>query len=466
MDTRDCDVCIVGAGTAGMAAAYALKKSGYRVVLVEKYSRVGGTAVNAWVEVWIEGINPPYLVEIYNSLQSVGKAWGDIDMSWLPQKFINSGKSSFLRFDPDALAEKYVADLNAAGNITILSGYTLSTVYRDNNCQNVSSIEIANIKDANDVIQINAQWFIDSSGDGILCRQAGCTAYLGEDCYEKFHEEFMKDKVPQKIINEPSLLFRVEEQPSAISSSFDGDNPKDLPFVYDGYIDLFHSWINPMTGMGISGMEVICRGINKTYEKAYGLINDFWAYIEQQISQRKQRNPEPLYGYASIKDLKYVPTGEYAPMLGIRESYRIECERMLIQSDLKERINSAALENFIACGSDEVDLHVYGSISQAEVQAFNKKELQPSGIPYQCLIPKNLDNVLVACRAYGASHIALAAHRINKDMAQIGWAAGHAIRICLEEGLTNTRGVDVEKLQGSSYTNFTNSVKELEKRMK
>jgi hypothetical protein len=465
METKVCDVCIVGAGSAGMAAAYALKGRGYKVVLVEKYPQLGGTAVNAWVETWIMGINPPYLIEIFNLLKNAGTAWGDLDKSWLPAKFAkpkyldDKGNASFLRFEPAALAGKYRADLNADTNFIVLSEFQLTKVIR--NGRNITSIEVAN-SSSKETCQITAKYFIDSSGDGVLCREAGCQAFLGEDSYKDYQEDLMNGKTPKKILNEPSLLFKIK--PSS------GDIPKNKMqnnFTYDGYID-WH-WINPMAGFGISGMEVIDKGIEPTYTKAVSLRTDFWAFIRQEYTRRIENNERP-YGY-SDKVLTTIPSGEYAPMLGIRESYRIECDYMLRQSDLTDKIHSDSAylkeKKFIACGChDDVDFHVYGSLSRQEVKAFDKNYLQPSGIPYDCIIPKVLDNTLIACRAYGATHIALAARRINKDMAQLGWAAGHAVRFCLEKKLSDTRKADVKILQSAEYTGFVDSVKEVEKRMK
>jgi hypothetical protein len=460
MNKMNCDICILGAGTAGMAAAYALKDKGWKVALVENNYLLGGTAVNAWVETWIEGINPPYLVEIFNVLNKKGKAWGDLNKSWLPVKFAKDGKSSPLRFEPEALAEKYLADIKTDSNITVLTRYLLTDVIKNNDSRVVSGIKVTNIDKKDDVCQINAKYFIDSSGDGILCEKAGCKVYLGEDAYEDFQEDLMKGKRPQEIINEPSLLFmvkKVQAVPVPVKS-------EENQFCYDGYRDWFHSWINPMTGLGISGMDVVRSGTDKMYEKSQSLVGDFWDFIKQEYKRRKEAGL-PLYGYTD-DDLNYTPTGECAPMLGVRESYRVACEYMLKQSDLCIKIQSGNLKNFIACGSDEIDLHEKGSLNAKDIGEFNQNCLKPSGIPYNCLIPRTLDNVLVACRAYGASHIALAARRVNKDMAQLGWAAGHALRICCEKNLDNTRKVDIAVLQGPDYTGFSNSVKELEKRMK
>jgi hypothetical protein len=451
------DLCIVGAGTAGMAAAYALRRTGLRVAVIEKNKDLGGTAVNAWVETWIEGINPPYLVELFNALCGTGKAWGNLNNSWLPEKFAKNGTSSFLRFDPAALAEKYAGDFSDDGHFRFFTQcMAVNAIKKDP--RTVESVEIVNLNTQEHFL-IRAKFFIDASGDGILCRHAGSTAFYGEDPYSRFNEPLMRGKDGNtKYLNEPSLFFRIKEEPApAVHASSAGG------FNYDGYIDRFHLWVNPMSGLGLTGLEIIQNGSEAGYKKAVSLVGGFWDYIKREHTRRKNAG-EPLYYPDDV--LNCIPTGEYAPMLGIRESYRIECDYMIRQQDLSQKIKSDNPGNFIACGSHDIDFHVYGSLNPAEVRAFNRDSLKPSGIPYLSIVPKALDNVLIACRAYGASHIALAARRVNKDMAQLGWAAGHALRICMEDRLTNTREVNIQKLQSNTYTGFAASVQELENRMK
>ena len=43
------DVCVVGAGSAGVGAALAAARRGAKVLLVERQKRIGGTGVNALV---------------------------------------------------------------------------------------------------------------------------------------------------------------------------------------------------------------------------------------------------------------------------------------------------------------------------------------------------------------------------------------------------------------------------------
>ncbi len=459
-------ICIIGAGTAGMAAAYALKDSEYDVVLVEKQSTLGGTAVNAWVDTWIEGIMPPYLITIFRELGiSEDKIMGSI----LPDKFARKGKGGIGLYAPHAkLAAIYERDMVNATNLHFFCGYKLQDVYIKD--RRVKSIHIVNVANANDVLEINASFFIDCSGGANLACYNGIIDvdfYQGEDPYERFEESLMPKKYPlgqdrTKILNEPSLFFNVDRdgEQQKVYPPVDAKyriNPTDI-FIYDGYNG--GHWVNPMTGFNISGWAVLELGEEKVYKMAVEQIAGYWDFICREVPRRIKMK-EPIYGFKE-RDIVQAPTGRYAPMLGIRESRRVVCDYMLKQEDLMQLISSSDLGRNIACGSHDIDFHLYGSLSYSDVRVFNVNCIRPSGIPYDCLIPIRFDNVLVAGKSYGASHIALAARRVNKDMAQLGWAAGNAIKWCLQNVKPNVRDVNVSDLQSENYTSFKESIKYME----
>ena len=105
------DVIIVGGGTSGIAAAYALKDTNYRILLVEQQQKLGGTATQANVIDWIEGCRPEYLNDIFELLKRNNKLSGDISKSWLPAYFSKLNVSNSLRVSPTDLSDKYYTDL-------------------------------------------------------------------------------------------------------------------------------------------------------------------------------------------------------------------------------------------------------------------------------------------------------------------------------------------------------------------
>jgi hypothetical protein len=60
---------------------------------------------------------------------------------------------------------------------------------------------------------------------------------------------------------------------------------------------------------------------------------------------------------------------------------------------------------------------------------------EPYGIPYRCLLPRSLDNLLVACRGAGFSSLAASSCRLSRTMMQLGQAAGTAAAITIEHNI-------------------------------
>jgi hypothetical protein len=70
----------------------------------------------------------------------------------------------------------------------------------------------------------------------------------------------------------------------------------------------------------------------------------------------------------------------------------------------------------------------------------------PYGVPYRCLLPKGVENLFIASRAAGFSHIAASSCRLSRTMMTLGQAAGNAAAIAAGRRLT-AREVDVAELQ-------------------
>ena len=67
-------MCIVGAGSAGVAAAIAAAREGARVILVERQRRLGGTGTNALVSSWEPGPGCSIAEELYQRMKAIGGA--------------------------------------------------------------------------------------------------------------------------------------------------------------------------------------------------------------------------------------------------------------------------------------------------------------------------------------------------------------------------------------------------------
>jgi len=483
METLNFNIVIIGGGTAGVAAAYALSKCAekYKVALIEKEQCIGGTAVNALVYDWIQGINPPYLMDICKVMGKQGtckirrvpqdrlvpfEKEEDIKYTWLARKFYHdvqegynvSSDDGHIFFDPVALSRKYVGDLK--DRITIFTNCTLLHSISDNTIsESKKKVQSVIVRTGEKEFALTADFFIDSSADGVLCRSVnnamGTDYYVGLDRYAQYEEDLLLrdnqnfDTQRLQALIEPSMFFAVYKKGTCNSvqngAKGEGVCKDGYPFPFVGCNNLLIC--NPMKGLGIDGQTAFAS-LEKMEQLKIDLIKRIPAYWYEMNN---------CSTWAANYELPNPVKSALIP--GVRETYRIACEYMLSQKDLTinvfDAMETGKGSDFIAVGSHGIDLHnnvgIVGNVSD-----FNDNKLQPYGIPYGCILPKKLSNVWIACRAFGASHLAFSSARINKVMAQIGWAAGNAARLCLDMSLPSTslNAEQIITLQGKDFTSF------------
>jgi glycine/D-amino acid oxidase-like deaminating enzyme len=76
----------------------------------------------------------------------------------------------------------------------------------------------------------------------------------------------------------------------------------------------------------------------------------------------------------------------------------------------------------------------------------NWKALYQATIPYSALVPLTLDNVLIAGKAYSATHDALSAARMQRDLCVMGMVAANAVHLSVVSGKI-LRDIPVRDLQ-------------------
>jgi hypothetical protein len=91
-----------------------------------------------------------------------------------------------------------------------------------------------------------------------------------------------------------------------------------------------------------------------------------------------------------------------------------------------------------------LDIHLEG-----EAAADGKTELAPGtsyDLPYRCLLPRGLPNLLVAGRCISATHEALSSIRLMTFCMALGQAAGTAAALSVRKGV-QPRDLEVAELQ-------------------
>jgi hypothetical protein len=145
---------------------------------------------------------------------------------------------------------------------------------------------------------------------------------------------------------------------------------------------------------------------------------------------------------------KYVPGMENCymvttpGMIGIRESRRIMGEYVLTEDDIKAQ---REFDDNICYGAFFIDIHCIDGPG-LDASIWRPPEGFKYHIPYRVLVPRGVDNLLVAGRCISATHIALGSTRVMVQCMGMGEAAGTAAAVSLRDEVT-PRQVDVAKVQ-------------------
>lgn len=452
------DVCICGGGAAGVFAAYALKEKvqeyGLKVCIIEKQPYLGGTHTQAFVASLAPTPAPLSLDAIITAQIKKGKAAIcsgehspftfahslEIDQKW-------TYGSYWINIDPYAMSEKYYEDLKDFIDI-FTSDY-------------VTSVEISNGQILSVTTHggktIYANNFIDCTGNDDLIRLSNGRLVYGGDAQDRYEDEFgfieeHSYTSNYDFCNCATVVYRVRkglEDLSHVSAAYTNHaayfkymNNKQMVYMNTvNYID------------GDSGMKVITQGADAVYA----------AMSPEMIRQWKTIKNGELTTPAYSDILDGLPStykfDTVAPMLGVRETYRAICERMLNENSLYVQVTdtetaSDNLDKTIAVGNYIVDLLNDPYITQAQRDYIDSHKAAFYPVPYGCLIPKTYTNLLVASRGAGFTHIGASSFRLTKDMMQIGWAAGWAAFYKIEKELSDFRNVDIDDLRTDDYANI------------
>jgi hypothetical protein len=129
-----------------------------------------------------------------------------------------------------------------------------------------------------------------------------------------------------------------------------------------------------------------------------------------------------------------------ATQIGVRESRRIVGDYTLTRDDILER---RTFDDAVARSSYPIDIH------NPSGSGTTTHRLPPGTsyeIPYRCLVPQRVDDLLVAGRCISTTHEALASTRLTPTVMTLGQAAGTAAALSLQANVT-PRDVDARVLR-------------------
>ncbi|MBO5898259.1 MAG: FAD-dependent oxidoreductase [Clostridia bacterium] len=400
------DLAVIGGGFAGVAAALAAAREGASVLIVEKSNCLGGAAVNCLVNpfmaYWtrVDGVRVDLSMGIFKAIHDRMKARG----AMMAETFLEEELKMILN---DMVEEAHVDLLYHA------------YIFEAEKCDGqITSVKVAT---KSGVVSVEADYFIDATGDAQLAYLAGCPTVLGREA----------DHLCQpmtlcfRLGNVDAERFyasreRLQEAHQRALAAGELINPREDVLVFKTPVkNVLHFNTtrvvkrNPTDPEDVTAAEVLAR-------KQVREIYDFM-----------KRHADGL------EDSFLMMT---AAEIGVRESRMIVGDYVLTEQDCR---NCVKFEDAIAACNYDIDIH---NPEGTGTSHYYFPEGTYYTIPYRSLIPLEAENLLVAGRCISSDHGAQASYRIMPTVCCLGEAAGTAAGLAVRAHCT-VREVDVKILQ-------------------
>ncbi|MCJ7710384.1 MAG: FAD-dependent oxidoreductase, partial [Chloroflexi bacterium] len=407
------DVMVVGAGSAGAAAAISAARLGASTLLVDRLGFMGGTStavMDTLYAFYTPGERPRRVVgglgwEVASRLSADGVAF---------ERPNTYGAGTGVTYDAEALKVLWERLAEDAGVGLLLHTWATGTRIEDGR---LAAVRLWNKGGER---WVEASTFVDASGDADVCALAGVP-----------HDAPGGGFVAQSL----STLFKVANVDIAAAAAV----PRS---------DLW-ARMREAAESGLYRLPRIEGSWHRTPYEGIALIH------MTRIPNVDPTNPEQLTR-AEVEGRRQVQ--EYhrflrdrvpgfdrsvlvatSPAIGVRESRRVHGDYRLTRDDV---IGGRRFEDEIAlCGAPIEDHGTGGDTAWRYVG-----ESGVYGIPYRSLLPQGIEGLLVAGRCFSATHDAHASARSMATCMAMGQAAGTAAAIAATRD-TTPRSVPIAALQ-------------------
>ena len=418
---RDTDVIVVGGGPGGTAAAVTAARNGARTVLLERYGHLGGMATGGLVNIipnladiyghqWIGGFCQEFITRLKKRGAAdfpAPEAWGKHDPA-LVEKYDKASMGHFyLRQNPDD------------ERVVLYSAVIDPEVGKD---------ELCTMAEEAGVELLLHTWVVEPIVDnGRVCgviveNKAGRQALLGKVVIDSTGDGDLLMNVPTETVDymrpgsriaQFGFVFWIAGVDLDAYDAFAAEHPEELKAAKQ-----------KITEGG--GRPMFCRGL---LEHQHGVV-----WVHRLIGSLHQTEPEEMTFIDTSARLFAVHSWELmkenlpgfensfimlsAPQLGTSGGRRIIGRYYLTDKDMDR---DEPFEDTIAIFAD----NDRGDGSLEHPRTF---------VPYRALLPRDVEGLLVACRAFSADYEFSEYFNLIPHCMCFGQAAGAAAAIAVKTG--------------------------------
>jgi glycine/D-amino acid oxidase-like deaminating enzyme len=406
-------VVVVGGGSAGCAAAVAAARAGADVQVIERWSFLGGTGA-AVLDTFYGFYTPGE-----ESRKIVGGIPDEVvafmaDRDAVIERPNTYGAGTGITYDAELLKVAWDTLLAEAGVRVLLYSFVVDARTEDGRVVKVTVANKAGLH------EIEADVFVDASGDGdVLARAGGAFEAIGS-------------LAPVQSLTTTFRVGNVDMQRATAV-------PKE---------DLWAL----MREANASGRFALPReegSVHITPHEGFMVTNMARLVVEDptdpvRLSAAEAEGRRQALEYARFLR-ECVPGYErsvlvnFSTFVGVRETRRIEGAYRLTREDV---LGARRFDDEIALCGAPIEEHHAGADTRWEYVAGGGVY----GVPYRCLVPEELEGLLVAGRCLSATHDAHASVRSIGQCMATGQAAGTAAAMAAGSG-DSVRAVDTARLR-------------------
>ena len=412
------DLVVVGGGLTGVMAAVSAARQGLNTILIEKQAYLGGVGVMGLpLQGFYDLENNQIIKGLPDEFISRLRAYNGASPSFIQCEMHNP----FLVIDPE-MVKLVCQEMIIEAGVTLLLHTFASSLIMDSSI--IKGLFIENKSGRQCVV---GNIFIDCSGDGDIAKAAGVPFTFGREIEHQSQASTLMFRLDNVDIE--ALIHRVLDKPEEY------DLIPTLPriqFTYNKQHILvgLGNFISKARKEGMHDIPwdrvcyITCLHDNSVMINMVHVENldatNGRQLTEIEIEGRAQIGPIHKFLKNYITGFEHSTLAFSAPCSGIRETRHIQGEYVLTENDI---IEGYMPEDTIVVGGYPIDIHYSSPDSTSDLEF---KHVSPYGIPYRCLLPLHVDNLLIAGRCISASHRALASLRVMGTCMGLGQAAGLA----------------------------------------